>query len=82
MSDPSVMTGGKHDQANPLPVMTVDDVDQLLRIHHTTLYRLIRKRQIPYFRVGSDYRFNRQAIDEWRRAQEFQPALPSSQPRR
>jgi hypothetical protein len=34
------------------------------------------------FRVGSDYRFNRQAIDEWRRAQELQAALPSSRPRR
>lgn len=62
--------------------MTVAEVAELLRIHHTTLYRLIRKRQIPCFRVGSDYRFNRQVIDEWRRTQEFHPVLPSSHSRR
>jgi excisionase family DNA binding protein len=26
---------------------------------------MIKTKQIPVFRVGSDYRFNRQAIDEW-----------------
>ena len=74
-------TAAKHDQAVP-SVMTVYELSAYLRIHHTTLYRLIRKRQIPCFRVGSDYRFNRQVIDDWRRAQELQSALPSSQPRR
>jgi excisionase family DNA binding protein len=58
------------------PVMTVEDVAQLLRIHHNTLYRLIKARQIPCFRVGFDYRFNREALDAWRRAQEAQPSLP------
>jgi excisionase family DNA binding protein len=77
-----VAAGGKHDQVKPSPVMTVAEVAVLLRIHHTTLYRMIRKRQIPVFRVGSDYRFNRQAIDEWQQAQEFHPAPPSSRPRR
>jgi excisionase family DNA binding protein len=55
--------------------MTVDDVAQLLRIQNT-LYRLIKAGQIPCFRVAFDYRFNREAIDAWRRAQEAQPSLP------
>jgi excisionase family DNA binding protein len=50
--------------------MTTAEVCELLRIHQTTVYRLIRKRQIPCFQVGSDYRFNRATIDQWRRAQE------------
>jgi excisionase family DNA binding protein len=68
------------------PSLSFDEpnsVSELLRIHHTTLYRLIRQRQIPVFRVGSDYRFNRQALDEWLRALEAKSAAPpSSRPRR
>jgi excisionase family DNA binding protein len=73
---------GKPDQAVTSPVMTVAEVSSYLRIHRSTLYQLIRAAGMPFFRMGSDYRFNRHAIDEWRRAQEFQPALPSSRPRR
>jgi len=69
---------GKHDQAVTSPVMTVAEICQLLRIHQTTLYRMIKKHEIPYFRMGSDYRFNRQVIDEWRRAQEVKSTPPSS----
>jgi excisionase family DNA binding protein len=61
--------------------MTVREVSELLRCHHTTVYRLIRKRQIPCFLVGSDWRFNRAALDEWRRAQE-QTTQRNLEPRR
>ena len=61
----------KQDSLIPSPaVMTVKEVCELLRCHQTTVYRLIRKGQIPCFQVGSDWRFNRAALDEWRRAQE------------
>jgi excisionase family DNA binding protein len=56
-------------------VMTVDEVAELLRVNRSTLYRLLKTGQIPGFRVGSDWRFNSKAIEEWRRAQEFKPAL-------
>jgi excisionase family DNA binding protein len=46
------------------PVMTVETCDYL-RIHRTTIYRLIKSGKIPHFRIGSDYRFSREAIDEW-----------------
>jgi excisionase family DNA binding protein len=58
------------------PVLTVDELSAYLRIHRNTLYRLIKAGQIPCFRVGFDYRFNREAIDAWQRAQEAQPSLP------
>jgi excisionase family DNA binding protein len=48
------------------PVMDALDVCDYLHIHRSTLYRLIRRSEIPYFRIGSDYRFNREEIDEWR----------------
>ncbi len=51
--------------AEPGPIMTPNEVAQYLRIHYTTLYRLIRRGEIPAFKVGSDYRFRRDAIEKW-----------------
>ena len=47
------------------PVMTTDEVCEYFRIGRTTIYRLIKAGEIPYFRLGSRFRFNREAIDEW-----------------
>jgi excisionase family DNA binding protein len=38
-------------------------------LHPTTIYRLLRHNQIPAFHVGSDCRFNIEAIDRWRKQQ-------------
>jgi excisionase family DNA binding protein len=64
------------------PVLTADELSTYLRIHRSTVYRMIRHREIPFFRMGTDYRFSREAIDEWRKAQEAQSALPSPPSRR
>jgi excisionase family DNA binding protein len=49
----------------PGPVMTANEVAQYLRVHQSTLYKLIRRGEIQFFKVGSDYRFNREAIEKW-----------------
>jgi excisionase family DNA binding protein len=46
-------------------VLTLKEVAELLRTHPSTIYRLLRKRRIPAFKMGSDWRFNREAIDQW-----------------
>jgi excisionase family DNA binding protein len=51
-------------------VMTVVEVAQYLHVHPSTIYRLLRKKEIPAFRVGSDWRFNRESIDAWRTERE------------
>jgi excisionase family DNA binding protein len=51
---------------NDPKVMTLTEVAQFLRIHPSTLYRLLKHRRIPAFKMGSDYRFNREEIDRWR----------------
>jgi excisionase family DNA binding protein len=48
-----------------MPVMTVAEVCDCLRINKTTLYRIIKRHKIPYFKIGMDYRFNRASIDAW-----------------
>jgi len=54
----------------PPTILTVVELSEYLRVHPTTIYRLLRTRQIPGFRVGSDWRFDVQMIDRWRRSEE------------
>jgi len=45
-------------------VLTVGELSELLRVHRTTIYRLLRKGQISGFRIGSDWRFNVETLDK------------------
>jgi excisionase family DNA binding protein len=54
--------------------MTLGEVAEWLQVHPTTLYRLLRQRKIPAFRVGSDWRFQRDAIERWVKRQETRGA--------
>ena len=47
----------------PINVMTVREVSAYLRVHPATIYRLMKRNQIPAFHVGSDWRFNIEAIE-------------------
>jgi excisionase family DNA binding protein len=51
-------------------VMTVKELSGYLHLHPTTIYRLLRKGQIPGFRIDGDWRFHIKAIDEWRSQKE------------
>ena len=50
-------------------VMTVKEMADYLGVHSSTIYKLLKKHQIPGFRVGSDWRFNVEEVDRWRLAQ-------------
>jgi excisionase family DNA binding protein len=50
-------------------VITVGELAEYLRVHRSTLYRLLKKQQLPGFKIGSDWRFNVEAIDQWRMRQ-------------
>jgi excisionase family DNA binding protein len=47
-------------------VLTVTEVCDYLRVHRSTIYRLLKRGELPAFRIGSDWRFNVEAIDQWR----------------
>jgi len=59
-------------------VLTVQEVSSYLRVHSSTIYRMLKKNQLPAFRVGSDWRFTVEAIDKWRAAVESGAPLPVS----
>jgi excisionase family DNA binding protein len=56
--------------ATPSTILTVRELAVYLRVHPTTVYRLLRTNQIPGFRVGSDWRFDMSMIDRWRSGEE------------
>jgi excisionase family DNA binding protein len=51
---------------NAQAVMTVSELADYLRVHRSTVYRLLKGGQIPGFGIGSDWRFNKETIDRWR----------------
>jgi excisionase family DNA binding protein len=51
-------------------VITVNELAVYLHVHRSTLYRLLSKGQLPAFKIGSDWRFNVEAIDRWRMQQQ------------
>ena len=57
------------------PVLTVRDLSNYLRIHPSTVYRLLKTGQLPAFRVGSDWRFNVEEIDRWRVERQQKPGM-------
>ena len=54
------------DTAAAPKVLTVNELAEYLRVHRSTIYRLLKKGQLPGFKIGSDWRFNVEVIDEWR----------------
>jgi excisionase family DNA binding protein len=54
--------------AGPIKVMTVREVSAYLQVHPSTIYRLLKRHQIPAFHMDSDWRFNIEEIDRWRLA--------------
>jgi excisionase family DNA binding protein len=46
-------------------ILTVKEVSELLKIHHSTVYRMIREGIIPAFKIGPDWRFQRDQIVHW-----------------
>ncbi len=56
-------------------VLTLQEVSRYLRVHPSTVYRLLRRHQLPAFKVGSDWRFNLGAIDRWCKEMEQKVAV-------
>jgi excisionase family DNA binding protein len=55
-------------------ILTLEEVADLLqgqrRAHGSSLYRLLRTNGIPAFKVSGEWRFDREAIENWLRKEE------------
>ncbi len=47
-------------------LLTVAELGEYLHCHRSTIYRLLRKGQLPGFKLGKDWRFSLEEIDAWR----------------
>jgi excisionase family DNA binding protein len=48
-------------------LMTIEQVAEYLRIDKFTVYRLVTQKRIPAFKVGSQWRFKQDLIEDWLR---------------
>jgi excisionase family DNA binding protein len=46
-------------------VMTIQDVADYLHCHYHTVYRLVKRGEIPCFRLGGNWRFLKSEVDKW-----------------
>jgi len=51
----------------PENLLTLAQVAQYLNVDRLTVYRLLAKKQLPAFKVGNQWRFQRKMIDAWLR---------------
>jgi excisionase family DNA binding protein len=46
-------------------LLTAEQVARYLRVDRFTVYRLVSQKKIPAFKVGNQWRFKRELLDEW-----------------
>jgi len=50
---------------NMAELMTVEELAEYLRVTKRTIYRLLKKQNIPAAKVGHKWRFNKEIVDSW-----------------
>jgi excisionase family DNA binding protein len=46
-------------------VLTLEEAAEFLKVHPSTIYRLVKNRSLPAFKMGSDWRFNQESLERW-----------------
>ena len=57
--------------------LTLDELAKYLKLSRTKLYRMAQEGGIPASKIGAQWRFNREEIDDWVTSQ--RPGSPASQ---
>ena len=50
-------------------IMTLREVAQYLGLHVMTVYKLTREGRVPAAKIGGQWRFKRDVLDDWLEAQ-------------
>jgi excisionase family DNA binding protein len=53
------------DERGDVPVMTVEEIANYLRIPKSSVYKLARAGSIPGQKVGRHWRFHRATVENW-----------------
>jgi excisionase family DNA binding protein len=69
--DPPAMEGKKDNPKTDFPkrertqIMTPKEAAKYLGFHLVTIYRLLKKREIPAVKIGGQWRFKKDILDAW-----------------
>ena len=55
----------KNGARNKESIMTLREVAQYLGLHVMTVYKLTREGRVPAPKIGGQWRFKRDVLDEW-----------------
>lgn len=72
------MAASQVDSAKAREIMSLREVAELLRCNRSTIYRMLKRQEIPGFKVGGDWRFARSEIEAWiarRTAESISPPI-------
>jgi len=53
----------QEDMQDNVNIMTINEVAAFLKLSKITIYKLIKKGELPAFRVGNSWRFHRDKIE-------------------
>jgi excisionase family DNA binding protein len=53
-------------------IMTVKEAAIFLRCSQSKIYRMLKNKEIPAFRIGSDWRFSASTLAQWLKTKEIQ----------
>jgi excisionase family DNA binding protein len=53
------------DPTMPSTILTVSEVCEYLHISQVTVYRMLRRKDIPAFRIGKSWRFSLEHLERW-----------------
>lgn len=48
-----------------MTILKLEEVAEILKIHKSTVYRLLKKGEIPAMKIGADYRFIGEELESW-----------------
>jgi excisionase family DNA binding protein len=51
--------------SSPDSMLTASEVARYFRLHVMTIYRMVQRRELPAVRVGRQWRFRREQINQW-----------------
>ncbi len=61
-------------------LLTVKQLQELLQVDRVTIYRMLSDGRLPGFKVGGQWRFSSQAIDDWLAERQPEPGSPAPPP--
>ena len=50
---------------NRTQIMTLKEISKYLGVHEMTVYRLLKTKKLPGFKIGGQWRTKKEVLDQW-----------------